>query len=276
MLLESNPAVLVTFKGRPGVGKGTLAKKVIGLFLEDSNYATSIAPGDLIRDTKREGSSAPLHAIFSPYYDRMKKGELLPDGVMAIAMRQAIIKEKSEGARIIFLDGYPRNKVQARDMAQISGELIDAATISSHHYVEIHAPQKEAIRRIETRVAQDLAIGNPVRDDDLDPNVRLNRQRIFNKHTLRLSYQLAARGDLIKIDGTQVIDDVYKDMLLRVIGPYFKGEPIISDPPSFRARIRHTLYEIMEAAERTNEAVKKATSFRRITNTIAVAASLHD
>jgi adenylate kinase len=106
---------IVILLGPPGAGKGTLAE-----IIRDASGYEHVATGDMLRDAVKKGTQTGKQA--ETY---MKKGELVPDEVMARLVDERL-DSGGAGSKYLF-DGYPRTIKQAElleeSVKQRSGEL---------------------------------------------------------------------------------------------------------------------------------------------------------
>src|SRR5690348_20863 len=113
-MASSRYAVTVLI-GAPGAGKGTQAR-----FICDALGIPHVATGDLLREHRRQGTS--LGAIVRKYMDR---GELVPDDLVLEMVARRL--EDPDALRGVLLDGFPRNRAQARaldaDLAHHGGAV---------------------------------------------------------------------------------------------------------------------------------------------------------
>ena len=97
--------------GAPGSGKGTQAKR-----LEADFGLPQVSTGDLLRKAVADETELGLKAKAA-----MDAGDLVSDEIVLGMIRERIAADDAEGGFI--LDGYPRNRQQAEDLAGVFGEL---------------------------------------------------------------------------------------------------------------------------------------------------------
>ncbi len=110
----------IVMLGAPGSGKGTQAKR-----LQDACGFPQISTGDLLRQAVADRTELGLRAKAA-----MDAGELVSDDIVLGMIRERIAQDDARDGFI--LDGYPRNRQQAEDLAGVFAELglsLDAAVL---------------------------------------------------------------------------------------------------------------------------------------------------
>jgi adenylate kinase len=205
----------VILMGPQGAGKGTQAAK-----LEEETGATHIEAGDLVREEIKSGSE--LGQKIKEYSD---KGELVPDEII-IDMTKPYLDENDSW----ILDGFPRNKEQARALDEALeeiGEKLDKVIV-------LEAPDDVLVERLSGR-RQSEATGeiyhvehNPPpedeeedpgpfvqREDDTEEAIR-NRLETYHEQTEPLKDYYEEQGILVTVDATKTIDEVTEEVLRAV------------------------------------------------------------
>lgn len=204
----------VILLGPQGAGKGTQAQR-----LADEVGATHISTGDIVRAEIKSGSD--LGKKVQDYNDR---GELVPDEIIV-----EMAKPHLDDADAWLLDGFPRNKSQARaldDALDDIGEQLDAV-------VALEAPDDALVERLSGR-RQSQATGKIYhvdhdpppedgddpgpfiqRDDDAEEAIR-RRLEIYHEQTEPLKDYYADRDLLVAVDAEQEIPKVTEDILAAV------------------------------------------------------------
>lgn len=118
--------------GRPGSGKGTVAKKL----LRDFNFV-HLSTGDLLREQVRNSSVLGLNA--KSYMD---KGALVPDQIVLDIVKDYYTKLGKDGSPTL-LDGFPRKLSQAKAM-----EVLD---IPVDIVISLDIPSAVIVDRISKR-----------------------------------------------------------------------------------------------------------------------------
>lgn len=205
----------IVLLGPPGAGKGTQAKLI------STNYSIPhISTGDIFRKNIKEKTSLGLES--QTYLD---KGLLVPDEVTILIVKDRL---KSDDCKNGFLlDGFPRTVKQAEDLEAYLAEdntKIDVALL-------IDVPDSFILQRITgRRVCSncganynvlfnapkiegkcDICSGKLLqRKDDIEATVK-DRIKVYKQQTLPLINYYNVKGNLSKIDGTETIEQVFKD-----------------------------------------------------------------
>ncbi len=205
--------------GAPGAGKGTQAQ-----FLTKAFDIPQISTGDMLRAAIKAGTD--LGKLAKSFMD---SGKLVTDEIIIGLVKDRITHDDCKNG--FLLDGFPRTVPQA-DALREAGVAIDAV-------IEIDVPDSEIVKRMSGRRAH-LASGrtyhilyNPpknegkddetgedlVQRDDDKENIVLDRLSVYHDQTQPLIayYQGVSKSDssvkYIRIDGTQAIDTVEKEIL---------------------------------------------------------------
>lgn len=202
--------------GPPGAGKGTQAKSI------SNKYSIPhISTGDIFR--KNISEKTPLGIEAKSYID---KGHLVPDKLTIDIVQDRLEQEDCKSG--FLLDGYPRTVNQAealKNFLQEKGEKLDTALL-------IKVPKEYIIDRMTgrrvclscgasyhvkfnpTKVEGKCDICGSVviqRDDDCEETVN-ERLEIYDAQTQPLIDYYKEQGLLSEVDGTQAINDVFKNI----------------------------------------------------------------
>ena len=207
--------------GPPGAGKGTQAAHICKTF-----NIPQISTGDMLRAAVKAGTELGKQAKVA-----MDSGGLVSDDLIIGIVKERIAQDDCQQG--FLFDGFPRTLPQA--------EAVQAAGIKIEAVVEIEVPDDEIVKRMSGRRVH-LASGrtyhvvfNPPkvegkddetgedliqRDDDQEATVR-ERLKNYHAQTEVLSGfygKMAASGAadapaMVKVDGTQAIDQVKEDIL---------------------------------------------------------------
>ncbi|WP_461613797.1 adenylate kinase [Clostridium sp. Marseille-QA1073] len=202
--------------GPPGAGKGTQAKSI------SNKYSIPhISTGDIFR--KNISEKTPLGIEAKSYID---KGHLVSDKLTIDIVQDRLEQEDCKSG--FLLDGYPRTVNQAealKNFLEEKGEKLDTALL-------IMVPKEYIIDRMTgrrvclscgasyhvkfnpTKVEGKCDICGSVviqRDDDCKETVN-ERLEIYDAQTQPLIDYYKEQGLLSEVDGTQAINDVFKNI----------------------------------------------------------------
>ena len=177
--------------GPPGAGKGTQAQRLV-----NKHKIVQLSTGDMLRATAKAGTPIGLQAK-----DIMDRGELVPDEVVVGIVADRI--EEPDAKNGFILDGFPRTVPQAKAldrMLEEKGLALDAV-------IELKVNDVMLLDRIEKRVHQTLARGEPIRADD-NPETLKKRLNAYYAQTAPLTAYYAQKGRLSSLDGMASIEQV--------------------------------------------------------------------
>ena len=177
--------------GPPGAGKGTQGER-----LGDRHGIARLSTGDMLRAAVAAGTPIGLKAK-----DLMARGELVPDPVVVAIIADRI--REPDAAKGFILDGFPRTVAQAEALERLlarRGQKLDAV-------IEFQVNEGILVKRIESRIAQMQARGEPVRADD-NPDVLKQRLAAYRAQTAPLIDYYRGKGTLKPVDGMPPIDEV--------------------------------------------------------------------
>ena len=177
--------------GPPGAGKGTQAQRLVA-----KHGIVQLSTGDMLRAAVKAGTPVGLRAK-----DIMDRGDLVPDEVVVAIVSDRIDEPDAKNGFI--LDGFPRTVAQAEALAKMladKGLRLDGV-------IELKVDEDILIRRIESRIAEMRARGEPLRKDD-DPQVLKSRLEVYRRQTAPLIDYYRQNGTLRAVDGMAPIDDV--------------------------------------------------------------------
>lgn len=201
------------FLGPPGVGKGTIAKKIA-----EEKKIPQISTGDLLRAAVKDGSELGKKAQAF-----MDAGELVTDDLVIDLLKERISKpDCTEG---FILDGFPRTIPQA--------EALDLSEIIIDRVINFAAPKETIIQRLSGRrtCKKCGAIFHLVnipsrkegfcdecegalfqRDDDKLSAIE-NRLVVYQKQTAPLIDYYNQKRNLVDVDAAQELSKCYNDTL---------------------------------------------------------------
>ncbi len=199
--------------GAPGVGKGTQAKALMGLW-----RIPQISTGDLLRANVASDSELGREAK-----QRMDAGELVPDELVNRMVEQRL--HEPDTVRGYILDGYPRTEPQAGwlDM-QLSREAVSLPLVA----VSLQVAYDQLLRRITGRRICPVCgniynvylqpparegfcdrEGIPLqrRDDDAEP-VFEGRMRAYEAQTAPVVDHYRILNRLVAVDGSGAPEEI--------------------------------------------------------------------
>lgn len=177
--------------GPPGAGKGTQAQRLVA-----KHGIVQLSTGDMLRAAVKAGTPVGLRAK-----DIMDRGELVPDDVVNAIVSERI--DAPDAKKGFILDGFPRTVAQAEaldHMMREKGLKLDGV-------VELKVDEGILIRRIENRIAETRARGEPLRKDD-DPEILKTRLEAYRRQTAPLIDYFREKGALRPVDGMASIHEV--------------------------------------------------------------------
>ncbi|QQG37486.1 MAG: adenylate kinase [Micavibrio aeruginosavorus] len=209
--------------GPPGAGKGTQAKR-----LEDKYGLKQLSTGDMLRAEMAAGT--PLGVKVKAIVD---SGSLVTDEIM-IEMIASRIEQPDCRSGVIF-DGFPRTVAQA--------EALDKMLAEKGHplsaVIELKVDEEVLVSRLNTRIAETKARGEPVRADDNEETLR-KRLQVFREQTAPIIPYYKGKEMLQSVDGMAAIDAVEAELAKILQGAAtFK---FLMTPARCRRRIRRTCF----------------------------------
>ena len=203
--------------GAPGAGKGTIAEGI-----RAASAFLHISTGDMLRDAVKNGSPVGKQAEAF-----MKRGELVPDGVIVGIVEERL--DKSGDDKAYMFDGFPRTLEQAR--------LLDASLSRRGAKVDkvflLDAPRDLLISRLTgRRVCRKCGQGYHVinippkragicdvcggelyqRPDDSEATI-LNRLDVYTKQTESLIAWYERKGVLVRVNSAKARQDTVAEIL---------------------------------------------------------------
>ena len=164
---------MIILFGLAGSGKGTQGKALSELF-----GWRWLSVGEAIRRT-------------GEFKELTDHGELVPDEEVIKLMDRQILKAEAEGFDVI-LDGYPRDEIQAKYLAENMSDKINGAII-------IEVPKEELYERLALRG----------RDDDKERENIDRRFAVFEQNIYSILPLLEAKNIPIeRVDGVGTVEEV--------------------------------------------------------------------
>jgi adenylate kinase len=177
--------------GPPGAGKGTQAQHLVAKY-----GIVQLSTGDMLRAAVKAGT--PLGRKVE---DVMASGALCPDDIVVGIVEERIAQP--DASKGFILDGFPRTVPQAEALDRMlarHGIALDAV-------IELRVDEEALVRRIESRIAEMLKRGEPLRPDD-NPDVLHRRLVAYREQTAPLIAYYHDHGMLRSIDGMAPIPEV--------------------------------------------------------------------
>ena len=177
--------------GPPGAGKGTQAQRLV-----ERHGIVQLSTGDMLRAAVNAGTPVGLKAK-----DIMARGELVPDDIVVAIVADRIAEP--DAAKGFILDGFPRTVPQAEALDRMladKGLKLDAV-------IELKVDLAILLGRVEKRIAEMTAFGQPVRADD-NPQALTTRLDAYRAQTAPLVDYYGKKGVLKTVDGMASIPEV--------------------------------------------------------------------
>lgn len=205
----TSPLNFIFMNGKGASGKDTQAE----LIIEDNPQAVRISTGDAIRAIA-DNPDHPMHGEIKPQIDAaFKEGKLLSDDVVLKIVDSAIRSEIAGGKNTLIFTGYPRTTRQLEDLdsyitdfrqiANDEGRQVNTRFI--HYDITDEISRERAASRREAYIAD----GKVPRKDD-DPTVVKQRLTTYREQTQPMLDLLRERGQLINIDASGSIEEVFE------------------------------------------------------------------
>jgi adenylate kinase len=177
--------------GPPGAGKGTQAQRLVS-----KHRIVQLSTGDMLRAAVKAGTPVGLKAK-----DIMDRGELVPDEVVVAIVSDRIDEPDAKNGFI--LDGFPRTVAQAGALDRMLADK----NLRLDGVVELRIDEAALLARIENRIRETLARGEPLRADD-NAEVLKTRLHAYRTLTAPLITHYRGKGVLKAVDGMAAIDTV--------------------------------------------------------------------
>jgi adenylate kinase len=187
--------------GPPGAGKGTQAQHLVAKY-----GLVQLSTGDMLRAAVKAGTPLGLKV-----QDIIARGALVPDDIVVTIVEARIAEPDARKGFI--LDGFPRTVPQAEALDRMlakNGIALDAV-------IELRVDEDALVRRIESRIAEMKARGEPLRPDD-NPDILHRRLLAFRELTAPLIAYYRQHGVLHSVDGMLPIEVVAADIEKKLSG----------------------------------------------------------
>jgi adenylate kinase len=177
--------------GPPGAGKGTQALRLVAKY-----GLVQLSTGDMLRAAVKAATP-----VGRKVKDIMEGGGLCPDDIVVSIVAERI--EQPDARKGFILDGFPRTVPQAAALDRMlkkRGIRLDAV-------IELRVDEHALLKRIENRVAEMKARGEPLRSDD-NPEVLRQRLAAYRQQTAPLVVYYRKQNVLRTVNGMAPIPDV--------------------------------------------------------------------
>jgi adenylate kinase len=177
--------------GPPGAGKGTQALRLVAKY-----GLVQLSTGDMLRAAVKAATP-----IGRKVKDIMERGDLCPDDIVVSIVAERI--EQPDARKGFILDGFPRTVPQAKALDR----MLKQRGIKLDAVIELRIDENALLKRIENRVAEMTARGEPLRSDD---NAEVLRQRLeaYRRLTAPLVAYYREQKMLRTVNGMAPIPDV--------------------------------------------------------------------
>ncbi len=206
----------IVLLGAPGSGKGTHAQKLVA-----GHGIPQVSTGDLLRAELKSESALGLRAKTD-----MDAGRLVSDGLVLQIIERRL--EKDDARNGFILDGFPRNRTQAEDLARLLAEIekpldavllldIDMEILSKRLTGRRTCSVTGKVLNIHFSPQQDLdaciAAGGELlyRDDDNEETI-VNRLDVYEEQTRPLIEFYRSAGLLRVVDAMGTVEEVAQRM----------------------------------------------------------------
>src|ERR1044072_1417348 len=177
--------------GPPGAGKGTQAQRLVA-----KHGIVHLSTGDMLRAAVAAGTP-----VGQQVKHIMERGDLCPDEIVVSIIAERIAQPDARNGFV--LDGFPRTVAQAEALER----MLHEKGLDLDGVVELKVDEGQLIRRIESRIKETLARGEPLRRDD-DPEVLKTRLDAHRRQTAPLIHHYREKNLLRAVDGMAPVDEV--------------------------------------------------------------------
>jgi adenylate kinase len=170
--------------GPPGAGKGTQAQRLVA-----KHGLVQLSTGDMLREAVKAGTPVGLRAK-----EVMERGELVPDDLVVAIVADRIQRPDAHNGFI--LDGFPRTVPQAHALDR----MLKEKNLDLDAVIELKVDEEALLERIEKRIAETKARGEPLRSDD-NPETLRRRLLAYRDQTAPLVTYYQLQSVLRSVDG---------------------------------------------------------------------------
>jgi len=177
--------------GPPGAGKGTQALRLVAKY-----GLVQLSTGDMLRAAVKAATP-----VGRQVKEIMERGGLCPDDIVVRIVAERI--EQPDARKGFILDGFPRTVPQAAALDR----MLKRRGIALDAVVELRVDEDSLLKRIENRIAEMKARGEPLRSDD-NPEVLRQRLAAYRQLTAPLVAYYRKQNVLRTVNGMAPIPDV--------------------------------------------------------------------
>lgn len=184
----------ITFIGPQGSGKGTQASRVLSYLKEyDTRPVVDLETGHGFRIMAESNSFTGQRVR-----EALAKGEMVPNFITSSVVVGEVIERLTADAHLV-IDGFPRTVDQARVLRQ----MVEFYPRKNVIAIYLSVPDEVVIERMKSRG----------RADDTDELIA-ERLRLYKEQTMPLIelYRNDPNINLVEIDGTKPVDEVFEDI----------------------------------------------------------------
>lgn len=220
-----------------GGGKGLLSSNMRKLAPDAVHH---VSPGDAMRAQPDDKKYGIFHAALQREQEKMRKGELVDDGLMNSLAKLLIGRElMNKETKVVIADGFPRTPNQFDYLNDVIlpeyRQFLDVRRLA----VYLDVPLEEILGRIEKRRTDMNSNGTPRPDDTKE--IAMKRYDSFMRQTYDpLVKPLIDEGEVKVIDGKdrpeivlfQVAKIVFPDVVNRIDNLTPQMKPTVAIPVS--------------------------------------------
>jgi adenylate kinase len=177
--------------GPPGAGKGTQAQRLVS-----KHGIVQLSTGDMLRAAVKAGTPVGQQAK-----DIMDRGELCPDALVVAIVSDRI--DEPDARKGFILDGFPRTVAQAEALDR----MLAAKKLKLDAVIELKVDEDALLARIENRIREARARGEPLRADD-NAEVLKTRLHAYRTQTAPLIDYYRGKRLLMGVNGMASVDEV--------------------------------------------------------------------
>ena len=183
--------MILILLGPPGAGKGTQAQRIV-----DTRGIPQLSTGDMLRAAIADQTPLGLKVK-----DIMASGDLVSDEIIEGIITERI--QQDDCVKGFILDGAVRTVVQAEMIDRVLSKLGRKLDV----VIELSVDEDELVARLNNRIKEAKAKGEPLRDDDNEETFR-KRQGVYREQTAPLIPYYEEQGKLKRVNGMGAIDEV--------------------------------------------------------------------